>query len=65
MGKWKGMTVFAADTAWPCSWRALVTVPGLPTKLSKKCLKNPTPLSWVCTPFFTPSPSEVAPKPIL
>src|SRR5580658_1792232 len=65
VGKWKGMTVLAADTAWPSSPTELVIPPGLPTKFSKRCLTHPTLESWVGTPFLTPPPTEVAPKPIL
>ena len=59
------MAVLAADTAWPCSPTLLVMPPGLPTKFSKRCFIHPTPESWVCMPFRTPPPIEVAPKPIL
>src|ERR1019366_5863786 len=59
------MAVVAADTAWPCSPTLLVMPPGLPTKVSKRCFTHPTPESWVCIPFLTPPPIEVAPKPIL
>ena len=65
VGKWKGMMVLAADTAWFCSPWGLTIGPGLPRKLSMKCVQPPTPLSWVCTPFFTPPPNELAPNPIL
>ena len=34
-------------------------------KLSQKWFHHPTPVSWVGTPFFTPPPSDVAPKPSL
>ena len=44
--------MLAAETAWPCSPTLLVIPPGLPTKLSKKCVQPPTPVSWVCTPFL-------------
>src|SRR5579863_9217260 len=65
VGKWNGMAVFAAELAWPVSLKLFVMVPGWPTKLSKKCLNQPTPVNWVCTPLRTPCPRDVAPNPIL
>src|SRR5665213_1964877 len=65
---WNGMTVLAADEAWPCSPNELVIGPGLPQKLSMNCVHPPLP-SCVCvaTPLMdlTPPPHELAPKPIL
>src|SRR5665213_3598565 len=63
--KWNGMSVLAAETAWPCSPTLFIIWPGLPTKFSKKCLKKPTPVSWVGRPLRTPPPIEVEPNPSL
>ncbi len=65
VGKWNGTAVLAADTARLCSPCGLRMGPGLPQKLSMKCVQPPTPDSWVCTPFLTPPPMELAPNPSL
>ncbi len=65
VGKWNGMAVLAADTAWFCRPPGLVIGPGLPQKLSMKWVQPPTPDNWVGTPALTPPPHELAPKPIL
>ena len=65
VGKWNGMRVLAAETACSLFTHALVMPPGLPTKLSQKCVQPLTPVNCVCTPLRTPPPMDVAPNPIL
>jgi hypothetical protein len=70
VGKWKGVSVLAADTAWPCSPTLFRICPGLPHRFSKKCwivpiLLTPDAGCWVHKPLWTPPPREVEPKPSL
>src|ERR1700734_2013238 len=65
VGKWNGTSVLAAETACPSSPTLFIICPGLPTKFSKKCFTQPTPVNWVGIPLGTPPPIEVEPNPSL